>query len=326
MSLLSHLRDPTSPVHRFFAERFTDAGAARSALAPGDDPGVIIGRSTAGSPTPKHSVWRLGDAQVLPADQDRPGFPWATVGTAFDYRVRFYFPEREFDHRAAHTGATMLVGRWRVPLELPSAFVELEAHLSDLRAVEPARRGDDAFERDLAELCFALALYEQFFRSGGHSDDDPLYRLGPLADLGVVVSLAPASALEDLMALANRLVATQGTLLVSSATPNPSFAGSPFLGGADADLIAGGRLLDVKTTVSSTIERLELWQLLGYALCDFDDAFCIEEVGLYYSRHGVQVAWPVDELLSLMSGQATRASQVRSVFESLLRALLPLPR
>lgn len=193
--------------------------------------------------------------------------------------------------------------------------------MSELRLVETAGRGDGYFERDLGALCYALALYEQVFRMGGPDERQLLFRLGPLADLDEILALAPDSALDDLCDLSKYLITTQGALLASTITPNPTFAGSSYLGGADADLIVGKRLLDVKVTTSSTIERSSLWQVLGYSLSDFNDAFGVDEVGLYFARHAIQIVWPMSDLLSLMAGRRIEVREVRSEFSSLLRTL-----
>lgn len=322
MSLTSHLADKTSPVHRFFAENFSDAGPARAALTSTDDIGVVVGRYDPDAASRK-PAWRLGDPRVVPPTEGRAGYPWDTVGTAFDYRVRFFFSASEGDHRVAHAGASRLMSSWTSGFDVPPAFIDLERRVSELRHVEPTARGDADFERDLGALCYALALYEQVFRMGGPDERQPLYRLGPLVDLDDILASASDTVLGDLVGLARHLVATQRALLASSIAPNPSFAASPYLGGADADLIAGKRLLDVKVTTSPTIERASLWQVMGYALGDLNDAYGIDEVGLYYARHGVQVVWPVGDLLSLMAGRPVEVQQVRREFGDLLRTFSP---
>ncbi len=74
---------------------------------------------------------------------------------------------------------------------------------------------------------------------------------------------------------------------------NPVFAASSQLvGGADADLITGDLLVDIKTTKKSAIDVVHLDQLLGYLLLarkarSVDPTFpVVDRVGLYYSRHG----------------------------------------
>ena len=74
---------------------------------------------------------------------------------------------------------------------------------------------------------------------------------------------------------------------------NPSFGdASRAMGGADADLIVGDMLIDIKTTKKGTIKREYLNQLLGYfLLARMEKAIdptvpVINRIGLYYSRYG----------------------------------------
>jgi hypothetical protein len=61
----------------------------------------------------------------------------------------------------------------------------------------------------------------------------------------------------------------------------PTFALSAALGGANADLIAGGLLLDLKAAATTRIVRGEgLCQLAGDALADTHDRFTLREVGI----------------------------------------------
>ena len=55
-------------------------------------------------------------------------------------------------------------------------------------------------------------------------------------------------------------------------TCGPAFAGSTDIGGADADFIVGGLLLDCKATTTPTrLGSTEIGQLAGYLLLDYDD-------------------------------------------------------
>ncbi|GAA1337713.1 hypothetical protein [Arthrobacter roseus] len=68
--------------------------------------------------------------------------------------------------------------------------------------------------------------------------------------------------------------------------PNPSFLGSPAVGGADGDCAIGDLLVDLKTTEKITNPWLKdtLFQLLGYALLGLDDALGIRRVGILLPR------------------------------------------
>jgi hypothetical protein len=65
----------------------------------------------------------------------------------------------------------------------------------------------------------------------------------------------------------------------------PTFAGSTDIGGADADFVIDGLLLDCKAT-TTRLGSAEIGQLAGYLLLDYDDQYRITQVGLYLSRQG----------------------------------------
>jgi hypothetical protein len=61
----------------------------------------------------------------------------------------------------------------------------------------------------------------------------------------------------------------------------PTFSGSAMIGGADGDLIAAGLLLELKTSAKLTLAVKDLFQVVGYALLDFDDEYKLTEVGIF---------------------------------------------
>ena len=84
----------------------------------------------------------------------------------------------------------------------------------------------------------------------------------------------------------------------------PTFAQSGRLGGADADLIYDGTLLDLKSTSTSRVlGRIELWQLLGYLFADTDDAYRVRRVGFGALRRRRSIFWPSQELIDLLAGR-----------------------
>lgn len=80
----------------------------------------------------------------------------------------------------------------------------------------------------------------------------------------------------------------------------------------EADLIAGGLLIDVKTTLApkngaglrpDVLKADNLYQLLGYALLDYSNQYNIQRVGIYSARYGTLTEWPLERVTSLMSGR-----------------------
>ena len=94
-------------------------------------------------------------------------------------------------------------------------------------------------------------------------------------------------------------------MLASPCILNPAFEGSQDVGGADADLILDGCLIDIKATVNPRVANLWIYQLLGYVLLDYSGQYQIDEVGFYLARQGVLLKLPLQELLNRLSGDLT---------------------
>lgn len=81
---------------------------------------------------------------------------------------------------------------------------------------------------------------------------------------------------------------------------------------ADADLIAGGVLIEIKTALGTRrtdgtrqagLPRQHLRQLVGYVLHDLDDDFRLHPVGLYQARYATLTIWPLQQLLPRIAGR-----------------------
>jgi hypothetical protein len=124
------------------------------------------------------------------------------------------------------------------------------------------------------------SFIEQFYRAG--PSVGPLV-VGPLRQHEdfdeLVAALAPEATVNDLAGIARPLLAAHSDLAAAKALAlNPTFALSGALGGADADLISDGVLVELKaTTPTNMVTGKVLWQIIGYALADSDDRYRIRE-------------------------------------------------
>jgi hypothetical protein len=79
---------------------------------------------------------------------------------------------------------------------------------------------------------------------------------------------------------------------------DPVFALSSALGGADADVIADGVLIDFKASrARSVIGAPDVYQLVGYALADLYDWYAIRSVGIHALRWRTRWTMPLEDLL-----------------------------
>lgn len=302
MSLTSHLESTTSPIGQFIKQRF-----ART---------INLTKSA--------NQQLRGVQPILPVQTDR-SYPYGTIGAAIDYRIRYAFAITPYQQLVAWLGAMVLAlkplesdddvpiewdeligmripfdasmgaAQGPYPLKLIKAFF---ASLNEvLNTIQPVgRRLEPDAERTLARYCYLLSLFESAFRSDR-------YLLGPLMvpqpkrTIEELLAIPQDSWLEDLAALFNRFYEGYKHLLPAPHVLNPTFAGSGDVGGADADLIVNGCLIDIKTSISPKIEPKYLHQLAGYLLLDYDDKFHIESVAIYMARQGLLLTWSVPEFL-----------------------------
>jgi hypothetical protein len=266
-------------------------------------------------------TWNAGEPRVCP--ENRANYPWATVGMAFDYEMRFFLGKQDLHQLVAYSGAQVLATWWGLKRDLPRGFVELLSHITALEKIDRnwAKASSPEGKRVLAQVSYALALYEQCFRA--HiANTWPLVQLGRRTSLKKLFASFPDDALDDLTKLIGLFVETQPDLPAARELVfNPTFDASILLGGADGDLIVDGRLLDIKTKSKGDITKTDFWQILGYVLSDFSDEYGIIEVGFYLSRHGIQVAWDVGTLMELMSGAPQDLNTMRQRFQETLERL-----
>jgi len=80
---------------------------------------------------------------------------------------------------------------------------------------------------------------------------------------------------------------------------NPRFAGSMFVGGADANLILRGTLWDIRTTARfAPLSLDDIVQQVGYYLLDFDNTYELENICWYYTRQQSLFTHPIEPLLA----------------------------
>jgi hypothetical protein len=79
----------------------------------------------------------------------------------------------------------------------------------------------------------------------------------------------------------------------------PTFDGSLDVGGADADLIVDGLLIDFKSTAKCKLTSMILRQLISYWLLDYSDHYSVKEIGVYFARYGALWTMDISGLLLL---------------------------
>jgi hypothetical protein len=300
--LTRELDDTSSPVRQFLGDRFT-AGLR----------GVQRRYREAAPPL---------TVPPAPPGEANPG----TTGTAADWLVRFLVHPRPALHLAA--AGSMFCNAQPALEELATMLGMTGAALSPgQRAFDGPVPGNGTESAQLARACWALALLTEVYRAG------PAAALaGPLAPFAgpharppsaaELLALGPAAGLSQLAlfrevfgsVLLPALAGRRGLWAIG-----PTFTGSALMN-ADADLIAAGLLLDLKTSRNLTLGVKDILQVIGYALLDFDDEFGVDAVGIFAARYAYLATWDLASLLNELAGRPVSLAETRSQFRELLVA------
>lgn len=210
------------------------------------------------------------------------------------------------------------------PRKLDDGEIELR-----MRPAGFADRGDEWWAR----VCYALALMVELYRAA-MVDNSRLQRLDERSRAADLLELANEAEVADLIAM--RDLARERLLPTLPAGPvatGMTFDGSADLA-ADADLIAGGLLVDFKAgqggkpradgTRAASLGRTDIDQLLGYTMMDYSNAFGLHSVGVYAVRFGYLASWPFAELGERMGAQPVDLAELRTQFAQVLRTQLPI--
>lgn len=169
-----------------------------------------------------------------------------------------------------------------------------------------------------AKAVWALALCVSAFRAGAASAPYiPSLVLGRAFSAEAMLSEASPKAIEELTALMN--VASKNLLgqleepLAIAPTFDLTAPGDAQRIAAEADLIANGVLIDIKSNLApktkaglrpDILRPEHLHQLLAYALLDQSDTFQIEHVGIYSARYGTLTTWPLQYAMDSTAGMS----------------------
>ena len=308
MSLTSHLRDKNSPIRDFIRSQFPNT---REFLKDGRQ--------------------RIKNVPVIRPDAK---LPYSTIGIAIDYRIRYYFDVTPYSELVAFQGATrlmmvpasLLVAPGRVPIPSDAPAIETYVVLDFFRLLDEltgrnnpvGRRLPADEEDDLNRYCVVLALFDEVVRAG-LSPNSPLVS-GNFTDYESLLGIAESHWLDDLRNRSWKFFDEFEHLLQLSHTLNPTFDGSRDVGGADADLIIDGKLIDIKTTFRPEIRSDWIWQLLGYVLLDYSDSRQINGIGLYMTRQGILIEWDLNEAIQILCpGEPPSVAELRCQLEDIAK-------
>jgi hypothetical protein len=254
-----------------------------------------------------------------------PGTDHGLVGTAVGYLLSAHLRSDALDRTVATSAAMFLDGPLRRAQISPSSIERLA--VARVAKLHPSQRTLDSEQwSELCRLVAILARFEQYFRAGPTVLPylaEPLRIHGDNLD-ELALSLMGESSMRDLGLLGRVTVEDHlGIRDASELAIGPNFAQSLALGGADADLIYDGTLMDLKSTSQARIiGRHEVCQLIGYLLADTNDSYSITHVGFAALLRRRSIFWRVEDLICQLSdGPPRPVAQLREEFATLLAPL-----
>jgi hypothetical protein len=243
---------------------------------------------------------------VQPIDVQHPN--WSALGHTIDYRLRLCLGGRLGP--AVAFGVMALDGK-TVFRGMPQAPTRKALHTAGqqlLARVDTHRTKGSLDDAALTRLCFVASFFEDLARTGEIRRFSMLAQATPATTLDDLIAAVPDYVLDDIdqqLQLADKPFAAFRSLPPHTRVCGPVFTGSSDIGGADADYILDGLLLDCKATKDPRrLGREEIYQLAGYLLLDYDDAFGIRHVGLYLSRQGGLITWETGDFLRRLGAGA----------------------
>lgn len=288
-------------------------------------------RATFPDPRPllRHIRDTAGPVSIEPSSEVALG----TQGAAIDWWIRFLLADDLPGLNTATKGLDRLEGHpayeagWPMFATMTGVSLGEGTSTSFAVPIHPLRNltdHDDAFQ---ARTCYALALLTECYRAPiGNSRLLTVTEGNSPAEL---LDLALPGEVADLIAMrdsARRVLIPH--LPGGPVHTGPTFEGSRDLA-ADADLIAGGTLIEMKSTRGARaradgtrpprVDADDLYQIIGYLLMDYSDRYAITEVGLYLIRYECYMTWPVDWFLGSAAGRHVDLAQARKAFSDLLR-------
>jgi hypothetical protein len=179
--------------------------------------------------------------------------------------------------------------------------------------------GNSADHEYLARACWAFTLFTEVYRGG-----PMVAAMGPLGQLqgrrvsaAQLLDLVPSAALSQLAAFRSVFEASLIPQLASRHGRwylGPVFTGSELMN-ADGDLIAAGLLIDLKTSAKKpSLGRAELFQVIRYALLDFDHAYQLTDLGIFSARYSHLTTWNLQALLDELADQPVNLRVTREEF------------
>lgn len=208
------------------------------------------------------------------------------VGIAFDYLFRFHLERLHVNCESAEWIASKAIETGRIH---PDKFDEATRIVFQAKEMHSEFLNTGVMTNDFVRQVLSMSYIDPVFRSGfgyeyiGRDIDD--------------------NDVEDVVSMLNH-VNFESFQNQKFCSINPTF-GEPsrWVGGADADIILGSTLIDLKTTKKCSFTLDHFCQLLGYYMLHRADCFVsdkniqLDSLAIYYARFGYFFKFKVTDLI-----------------------------
>lgn len=319
MALTSHLKDANSRVRQFIYAAAPDLALAGTRSTEGTRWATELGFDELTAMDTQIPI----PVEVKSAERQSHA---VIAGIALDYRIRMDLPKFDISETAARKG----LHRFERNLDIVHRGKHIYRLLSEatLGLAYLTLQEKDPHPLSLARASVPLAWCEAIYRAGPATalNNDLGKQIKRAKNSGELMMRVDETLLFDIARMHAPIaeLLAQWTQEIAEGMeyePNPTFLGSPAVGGADGALVISDLLIDVKTREQITNPWLRecLFQLLEYVLLDLD-VHGIRRVGILLPRQVHMQTWSLDELLGRDAEEAL--PELRDNFTELLAELL----
>lgn len=207
----------------------------------------------------------------------------ATVGTAFDYMIRFKLEKnknvKEISFLAKEVYMHLKNQTSRFDNNFFFAIEQLNSYLNGIET------------EYYIESIIYFSLFDKLFRNG---DMEDLLKVTEIKNIKQIFN----PVYQDLVELNKSIKKIKENFNGNYFILNPSFSQSNKIGGADADIIMDDILIDIKTITVAKITKEMIAQLIGYYILAKKDNLKINKIGIYFSRYEKLQIYNISEIIT----------------------------
>ena len=248
---------------------------------------------------------------------------YALIGTAFDYLLRFYIehyhPETQKKTWVAESALKLLMARTKNSNRI---FYFQNKRMSASKFSSVIKQLFNEAESEYAYFVSTGKFRVKIFQAVLFlAQLEPTYRRGVLdPNIGVINK----NDIKDLQQLI-QLIPNEFRNNKQKWFLNPTFGNaSRLVGGADADLIVGDILIDIKVTKKFDLTRPIFNQVLGYYLLSLMGGINgnkriqeVRKVGVYFARHGFLLTLPISQFADKKKISTIKLEFIEGIMKSL---------